>query len=256
MNKFDLHFRSPLLNAAGALGFAPARRGPVDLGQLGAFFTNPISRGPRQPADGRGVLPYPGGFLLHSGLPNPGLRAVLRQHAAHWRGAGLPVVVHLVGDVPEDIHWMVRALEMVENIGGIEIGIPPQASADQAAALLQASQGELPVIACLPLERASELAPHLARAGNAAAYSLAAPRGLLPCDSQPWGGKLASGRLYGPGVFPLALAVVQSLSRQGLPVIGGGGVFSQSDSDAMLQAGALAVQLDTVLWLPEGGLIL
>ena len=247
MNKLDLAFRSPLLNAAGTLGFTPAKRGPVDLDSFGAFFTNPISRGPRRPAEERACQGYPGGLLLHTGLPNPGFRAVLRQHAAQWRAASLAVVVHLIGDQPEDIAWMVRGLESGENIAGVEIGIPPGASPDLARMLVQAAAGELPVIACLPMERAPELAAALARDGGTAAFSLAAPRGCLP-GSQ----KLLRGRMLGPGVFPLALAAVHELTRLGLPVIGGGGVQQPADFQAMRAAGALAVQLDLALWQLDG----
>ena len=43
----------PLMNAAGSLGFAPDMRTPVDMSKLGAFITNPISLGPRSPAQGK-----------------------------------------------------------------------------------------------------------------------------------------------------------------------------------------------------------
>ena len=61
--------------------------------------------------------------------------------------------------------------------------------------------------------------------------------------------RLVSGRLYGPAILPLALNAVRSLKKLGLPVIAGGGVFRKKDGEAMLSAGALAVQLDAVLWL-------
>lgn len=247
MSKLDLAFRSPLLNAAGTLGFAPAKRGPVDLDGFGAFFTNPISRAPRRPAEERGCLGYPGGLLLHTGLPNPGFRAVLRLHAAQWRSANIPIIVHLIADQPEEIAWMVTGLESGENIAGVEIGIPPGASADLARGLVQAAAGELPVIACLPLERAPELGAVLTRDAGPTAFSLAAPRGSLP-GSQ----KLLRGRLLGPGIFPLALAAVQELARLGLPVIGAGGVQNPADFQAMRAAGALAVQLDLALWQLDG----
>jgi dihydroorotate dehydrogenase (NAD+) catalytic subunit len=80
---------------------------------------------------------------------------------------------------------------------------------------------------------------------GASAISLGAPRGWLPGDS----GKLTGGRLYGPAILPLALAAVRSLRRQALPVIAGGGVYCKADGEALLAAGAAAVQIDSVLWL-------
>jgi dihydroorotate dehydrogenase len=44
------------------------------------------------------------------------------------------------------------------------------------------------------------------------------------------------------------MAAVQTLTRRGIPVIGSSGIFTPAQAEAMLQAGAIAVQLDAVLW--------
>jgi dihydroorotate dehydrogenase len=41
---------------------------------------------------------------------------------------------------------------------------------------------------------------------------------------------------------------VSELVKMGIQVIGGGGVHQAEQADAMLAAGAMGVQLDTVLW--------
>ncbi len=240
--KFDLYFSKPVMNAAGALGFTPPAHGIVDLAQMGAFITNPISQSRRTPAQGERYLSFPGGFLLHSGYPNPGLRAALKRYATRWTNSATPVFVHLLAQLADDIHGMARRLEEVEGLGGIELGLPPDVNAELAVSLVQAATGELPIIARLPLEKALELAPGVIAAG-AAAISLCPPRGILPARY-----KMADGRLYGPAIFPQALLVVRTLARQGLPVIGAGGIYSTEQIQAMLDAGALAIQLDSVLW--------
>ena len=239
----DLAIHPPLMNAAGCLGFAPNPRGPVDLGRLGAFVTNPVSLAPRRPAENRAMLAYPGGFLLHTGLPNPGLRAVLRQEASRWARSALPVIVHLLAALPEEVARMVERLEGVEGVMGVEIGLPPLAGPGEALALVQAAVGELPVIASLPAGRLAEIGP-LLRESGVAAVSLAPERGALPGPD----GRLVRGRLYGPGLLPAALSAVETAVRLGLPVIGGGGVYSPADAAAMQAAGALAVQIDTAFW--------
>lgn len=246
--KFDLTFDPPRMNAAGSLGLAPDRHGPVDLSHLGAFVTHPISLERRSPAHGTRYLPYPGGFLLHTGYPNPGLRTAIRRYGEQWGRSPIPVLVHLLCQRAEELAQAVRQLEGIPGVAGIELGLPPDIEAQHAATLVQAATGELPVIVRLPLERAVELARALTRA-NAQAQSLAAlslgpPRGLLPTPDDG----LARGRLCGPAVFPLALAVVKALSSMGVPVIGGGGVYELEQAEAMLSAGAVAVQLDAVLW--------
>jgi dihydroorotate dehydrogenase len=54
--------------------------------------------------------------------------------------------------------------------------------------------------------------------------------------------------LNGPALFPQALLAVRDAARANIPVIGAGGVGSKQNADAMLAAGALAVQVDASLW--------
>ena len=247
MSKYDLSLSPPYMNAAGTLGFAPEGRGPVDLAQFGAFVTNPVSLGPRTPAQGVRYAAYPGGFLLHTGYPNPGFKAVLRRCALRWANSPLPVIVHLLAQAGDDLPGLLRQLERVEGIMAVELGLPPNGSRAAACSMLDDLQGELPVIARAPLEQSVEFAPWLVQHG-AAAISLGPPRGRLPIAGQ----KTVEGRLYGPSLLPLALEAVQQIARLGLPVIGAGGVYSLQDAQAMLEAGALAVQFDALLW--SGGI--
>jgi dihydroorotate dehydrogenase (NAD+) catalytic subunit len=247
MDKLDLSFTPPLLNAAGSLGFAPDIHGEVDWSRLGAFVTNPISLNRRTPAHGPRFIEYPGGFLLHTGFPNPGLAQVLRHHARHWSRSPVPVVVHLLGSRSDEIARMARRLENVEGVSGLEVGFAADTSPEAMVALIQAACGELPVIAQLPIERCMVLAVGAIQAG-ATLVSLAAPRGILPAQA----GELVQGRLYGPSVLPMALKVVRELTQQGVPTIGAGGVYTQNDITAMRTAGASAVQLDAVLWRGAG----
>src|SRR5687767_12191231 len=89
--KRDLYFSKPLMNAAGSLGFAPDLRNGLSLDAFGAFVTNPVSLRPRLPAAQPAVIEFPGGFLLHTGLPNPGLSSVIKTHAARWNRSSLPI---------------------------------------------------------------------------------------------------------------------------------------------------------------------
>jgi dihydroorotate dehydrogenase (NAD+) catalytic subunit len=246
--KLDLAFDPPWMNAAGSLGFAPDRHGPVELSRLGAFVTHPISLEKRTPAHGVRYLAFPGGFLLHTGYPNPGLRTAIRRYGDQWGRSPIPVIVHLLCQRVDELAQAVQRLEGVSGVTGIELGLPPEIDAGQAAALAQAAMGELPVIVRLPLERAVELGGAItknnANIDGLAAFSLGPPRGVLPTPE----GSLARGRLYGPAVFPLALAAVKTLTRFRVPVIGAGGVYREEQAEAMLRAGAVAVQLDAVLW--------
>lgn len=232
----------PLLNAAGTLGFAPDPRAPVPWDAFGAFVTNPISARARQPAAQHRWHTYPGGALLHTGHPNPGLGQVVRRFSARWAQAPLPVVIHLLAASPEVIQKQVMRLETIENILAVEIGFPDNIGGAETGEVLSAAFGELPVVARLPLVRVLELATAAEDAG-VSAISLGPPRGALPT-----GEDIATGRMYGPGLYPLCLQVVRELAGMALPVIAGGGIFIQRQVEETIQAGAAAVQVDLALW--------
>lgn len=243
--KYDLVFDPPLMNAAGSLGFTLPSSKEFDLTRLGAFITNPVSLGPRRPASDSCCLSHPGGFLLHTGHPNPGLKRVVRRYRERWKRAPLPVLVHLLAqDAPEAAQMAARLEPLAGVIAGLELGLPPWVDAAQAIAMIQAVSGEMPVIVRLPHERAPELVAAIVGAVKPAAFSLGAPRG----SSVAPGGELIHGRLYGPGLFPQALESLLKVKEAGLPVIAAGGVYTPSQIDTLLSMGAMAVQLDTVLW--------
>jgi dihydroorotate dehydrogenase len=245
MPKQDLTFNKPLMNAAGTLGFAQDPRAPIDWNAFGAFITNPVSMRPRLAAAGPSMMEYPGGFLLHTGLPNPGFRRVLQQHGHAWARSQLPVIVHLMADRPEETRDMVRALEGRENVLAVELGFAPLLADDLIHLAVEMCAGEFPLIIKLPSDQFLRIGPRLLELG-AAALSIGAPRGSISS-----GESFVSGRLHGPGLYPAALDLVLAAARIGIPVIGAGGVFSSVSTTSMLAAGALAVQLDAVLWLPN-----
>ncbi len=241
--KRDLYFSKPLMNAAGSLGFAPDSRTGIALDSFGAFVTNPLSLRSRVPAAKPAMIEYAGGFLLHTGLPNPGFQTGLKKYSAKWSRSDLPIIVHLMADRPEETQTMVRSLETQENVMAVELGFAPLLANDIILLTLEMCLGELPLIFSLPVEQVLSLGPRLIQEG-AQAISVSMPRGALPASDS----SLITGRLYGPSLFPRTLETVYSAAKLGLPIIGAGGVWTKENADAMLAAGALAVQVDTALW--------
>jgi len=248
------------MNAAGSLGFFPDFRSLGDFGSLfGAFVTNPFSLRSRLPANQPAVIEYPGGFLLHTGLPNPGLKAGLKKYSAKWTRSDLPIIVHLMADRPEETQNMVRMLEDIENVMAVELGFAPLLANDILMLTLEMCLGEIPLIFSLPIEQVLSFGPRLIQDG-AQAISISAPRGALnpplPMGA-PFGDdkglgvrELITGRLLGPALFPQTLGIVQSAVKLDIPIIGSGGVWSKENADTMLSVGALAVQVDAALWNP------
>ncbi|PWB70413.1 MAG: hypothetical protein C3F07_17025 [Anaerolineales bacterium] len=243
--KRDLYFSKPLMNTAGSLGFVQDSRSGVTFEEFGAFVTNPFSLRPRLPTAHPAVIEYPGGFLLHTGLPNPGFSTGFKKYASRWDRSDLPVIVHLMADRPEEAQHMIQALEGAENVMAVELGFAPLLADDIFLLTLEMCLGELPLIFSLPIEQVLSLGPRLIEEG-AQAISIAAPRGALTTAN----GQVVSGRLFGPSLFPQSLDMVRSAVKLGLPIIGSGGVWTKENADAMLAVGALAVQVDVTLWNP------
>jgi dihydroorotate dehydrogenase len=255
MFKNELVFRTQLLNAAGMLGFAPDNHAVVNSfpsaswEDFGAFITNPISLVPRLTTAAPQMIEYPGGILIHTGLPNLGFASVIKKYSSRWAAARLPVIIHLMADRPNETARMVKSIEGLENIAAVELGFAPMLALDIILLAVEMSLGELPLIVNLPFDQVLSLGPRVMQCG-AAALSFSAPRGTLP---KPTGNEqktnsTISGRLYGPALFPQSYDLLHSAIRLGLPVIGGVGVYSQEQANAMLACGALAIQLDTLLW--------
>ena len=242
--KHDLTIDPPWMNAAGFLGFSGEGRRLVELKRLGALVTHPVSLGPRSPAQGRRMIEYPGGFLLHTGLPGPGLAAVLRRHRRRWAALPCPVILHLLAQSPAEVHRMADVLGGEDAVGGIEVGLG-EARPAEAAALVSAAQASTrPVLAHLPLDSPRDVALAAAGAG-ACALVLGPPRGAF---HTPDGASLR-GRLFGPAILPLALRSLERFLEVGkCPVVAGGGIYTRQAMESMFAAGASAVQLDGILW--------
>jgi len=251
-HKRGLTLRGPVLNASGTLGFAVEAEGVVDFDGLGGFVTNPVTFESRGPASAPNAAAVVGGIVLHTGLPNPGIKAAVRRFAPDWERVfgrrGLPVIVHLAATRPQDVRRAVEILERVDVVSGLELGLRDNISASEMTQVVHAARGNLPLIVRLPLDRAERYAPTAVRAG-ADALCIGAPPRWHPTG--PDSARLPrSGRLYAPGTRDPMLAALALVAGLGLevPLIAAGGILTASDVTTALNAGAVAVQADLALW--------
>lgn len=243
--KRELILDPPWTNAGGILGFSAETSSLIGLTRLGGFVTNPISLHKRDPASGTRFIPTPGGFVLHTGLPNPGLRECVRRHRRRWASSGCPVIVHLIADQPDELARMVELLESVEEVSGVEVGVYVDDPQSVARLIGAAASGELPVMARVGFD-AGGIPASVALEAGAVGISLAPPRAAIPGAS----GIAVRGRLYGPAVFNMALEKLADLRAAGVqgPILAAGGIYHRRHLEAMFAAGASGVQLDSVLW--------
>lgn len=247
--KYSLLVSTPVMPAAGTLGFGDAYARLIEYEKLGALVTNPVTVDAWNPASGTRMIPLDAGMLLHTGLPNPGLSKVVSRYRKYWSKLSIPVIVHLVGTTARQIEQAGQLLDEVDEVAAVELGLSDDLNeADAHALVTVAARMEKPLLVRLPFYECYTLAPVVAQAGADALVMTAAPRGTARDNHS---GRLVSGRIYGPLVKPMVLRMVGRLRREisdDIPIIGCGGIHSPQDARDYIDAGAIAVQVDTATW--------
>lgn len=258
-HKIGLPLRSPLILAAGMIGYGDARPRALDLSACGAWVTAPI--GPRPPAsppedNAPRRAEVPGGVVLALASHSPSVSRVLRRYAPTWPRLGLPVIAHLAATArpaPEEADHLAaiaQRLASVPGIAALELAPPIDAGIDAASALIAQIRhtSDLPLLVALPLvPTIDQWAVACAEAGADALVVGQPPLAAAPTRQ----GTLVRGRLYGPAVAPLAWEALARVAALGLdlPIVGAGGVHQIDDILTYLHLGATAVQIDTVVWI-------
>ena len=263
-HKIGLPLRSPLILAAGTIGYGDARPRALDLGACGAWVTAPIGQQPpaslpEDDADAPRRAEVPGGVVLAPASHPPSASRVLRRYAPTWPRLGLPVIAHLAATarpVPEEavrLAAIAQRLASAPGVAALELALDVDAGADAASALIAQIHrvSDLPLLAALPLVPAIDhWAIACAKAGADALVVGQPPLAAAPTRL----GTLVRGQLYGPAVAPLAWEALTRVAALGLdlPLVGAGGVHQIDDILTYLRLGATAVQIDTVVWIdPE-----
>ena len=238
----ELGIASPWLNVPGFLGYLP----PVHLElpvQLGAFLPPPLSLISRNPAGTRMSIPFPGGVLMRTGLPNPGLSAALHQYNQRWSRLAIPLWLSFLPRNAAEAQEMSEQVDELEYAATFQVLLPRGMSTQEKTVLLAAVQGEKPFFVELPLDEICRETVGMIQKSGASGIIVSAPRGSLPVGDQ-W----ISGRLYGPTLYAQASLAVETLVRGNLTVIAGCGIGSMDQGTALLKLGAMAVQMDMALW--------
>jgi len=240
----------PVMAAAGILGFGDTYRDLIQFEKLGAFVTNPVTYTPWKPATGNRVVELPAGTLVHTGIPNPGISKVLAKYRSMWEAMAMPVIMHIAATTLEHARKCASRIDAESAIDGIELGLNDDVDWEEVEQMVSATikNTEKPVLVRLPMNNTLNLGHAAADAGASGLVACAAPRGAA---RDPRSGQLLTGRIYGPMIKPIVLRLVQQLAEQlpDVPIIGAGGIHSQQDARDYIEAGAKAVQVDTVTWI-------
>lgn len=247
--KYSLIVPTPVMPAAGTVGFGDSYRALLDYEKLGAIVTNPATIEPWRPAAGTRIIPLDAGVLVHTGLPNPGLAKVISQNRRAWAKLPIPVILHLAAASARQVKGAIALIDDIDEIAAVELGLSDDIDqADAVSLVAEAARMEKPLLARLPFYECHQLALPVADAGADALVLTAPPRGAA---RDPYTGRLVSGRVYGPLIKPMVLRLVGRLRRQlpdELPLIASGGIHSPQDARDYMDAGAIAVQVDAATW--------
>ncbi|MGC1908743.1 MAG: dihydroorotate dehydrogenase [Candidatus Dormiibacterota bacterium] len=250
---------NPVTVASGTFGFGFEQEALAGIGHLGAIFSKGTTLQAREGNLPPRIAETAAGMLNSIGLQNPGVELVARDYAPKWAKWTVPVLVNVAGADISEYVAVVRQLDGVIGIAGLELNIScpniahgldfasePGAAARCVAAVRAVT--ELPLVVKLSpnVTDITEIARAVEDAGADAVSAvntyvgskihLASRRPVLPGHG--------SGGLSGPAIKPLALAAVMRVRRSvRIPVIGVGGIANAVDALEFLVAGAEAVQV-------------
>ena len=259
-----LILRNPVLVASGTFGYGVEYGEVVDVQALGAICCKGTTLKPRIGNQPPRVTETPAGMLNSIGLQNPGVDGVIERYARLWASWQVPVLVNVAGESIEDYVAVVRKLDGVPGIAGIELNIScpnvgkggtqfavdPEAAGAVTAAVRRAT--ELPLMVKLSPSvadvRSIALAIEGAGADAISAVNTLSGIALDRDRRRPLLGNVYGG-LSGPAIKPVALRVVYEVAQAvRIPVVGIGGIGSLDDVLDFLMAGASAVQVGTAIF--------
>lgn len=249
----ELPFERPLIPAAGCFGFGEVYKGIIDVALFGAVVTRPLTyrRRAAPHRDAAAVLPLPAGCLVAHAHANPGVSSALSRHRARWEALPVPLICHLHATDADQTRKAASRLDDVSSVAALELGLPHHVDGGDRAfvrSLVSAARRrfEKPLLVRLPLQGALELASVCVESGADALVATAPPQGAL---RDPSYGHLVSGYVYGPWVKAQVLPLVLALrKRVAVPIVAAGGVQSVADVREYLATGAVAVQVDSLIW--------
>lgn len=250
-----VRLRTPVLNAAGVMGFGASYADYFDLDVLGALVTRSVTARPCLGNPRPRLYEAPSGVLHAVGFQNGGIDSFIRVFYKKLEELSVPVVLSLYG-APGELAEMCEKARPLGRIAAVEVNafITPgdyyalgeRAYYDRLARQVEACAGcGKPVWAKL-----MPMAGDIVRAAKAA--EAAGARAAVCCNAF-WAKALdpASGAsrlsaeaagLSGPAIKPIALFLAARVAGEtGLDVVGCGGIMNEADAREYLRAGAKAV---------------
>ena len=208
-------------------------------------------------------------YLNSIGLTNPGLQAILDENARVWVGWRVPVILSIAGETIEEFGVMASMADGTPGIAGLELNlscpnVENGAHFSHVPEVAEETVGRVKAETSLPvIPKLSPNVPNIVRIAeavtSAGADAITIANTIPAMSINPETGRptlgTAMGGLSGPGLRPVALALVYQASQAvDVPIIGAGGIFNSDHALEFIMAGATAVQVGTAnltnFWAP------
>lgn len=260
-----VEFANPLMTASGCCGYGEELSGVYSLKHLGALVTKSITAKPREGHPPPRTAEVPGGMLNAIGLANVGIDRFISEKIPFLQKQNTRIIVNVAGSTIHEYVDICTRLEdqprvdMVElniscpnvNEGGMEIGASPPMTERTIREVRRVFSR--PIVAKLSPNVTSVVdIAKAAEQGGADCLSLINSLVGTSVDINTWRPRLTNNRggLTGPGIKPIALAMVDAVyNATSLPIIGIGGISNVIDAIEFFLCGATALQVGTALFI-------
>jgi dihydroorotate dehydrogenase (NAD+) catalytic subunit len=271
----SLRLKNPVAVASGTFGYAQELADFIDLSRLGAIFTKTITLKPRTGNPPPRIAETASGILNSIGLENVGLEIFLEEKLPFLRKQGVPIIVSIGAQAPDEFAELTRRLVPVKGISGLELNLScpnirrdPQVIRKNLRLIAQDEKATYEVVRAAKKQARvlliAKLSPCVtdilsvagaAKRAGADAISLVNTFPAMAIDINSRRPKLGNivGGLSGPAIKPIALKLVWEVAtRLNIPVIGQGGIMDWKDALEFILAGSSAICLGTATLVNPG----
>ena len=249
----------PTMLASGILGISLDVFSRLYKEGAGALVTKSLSKEPWEGYPNPTIIGLQNGYLNAVGLSNPGAPYFAKMLSSNQT---VPIIVSLVGSIPEDFTFMIKQFENVKILGyelnlscphvekvGLEVGDDPELVRSIIKSVKKESK--VPVIAKVGLG-SSDYLDTVQAACESGIDGITAINTLraMAIDVETGRPILSHkiGGLSGSPIKPIAVRCVYEISSKfDIPIVGCGGVSSWEDAVEFLLAGASAVQVGSAV---------
>jgi dihydroorotate dehydrogenase (NAD+) catalytic subunit len=256
----QIHLERPVMLASGILGISLDVFNRIYRSGAGAVVTKSLSKEPWEGYSNPTIFSVGGGGWINAvGLSNPGASNFAKMIE---NNKDVPIIVSLVGSIPEDFEFMVNEFTKCNVAGyelnlscphvakvGLEVGDDPEL-VKKIVSIVKKSTN-VPVIAKVGLGTTNYLdtVGIAIDSGIDAITAINTVRAMAvdvntqkPILSNKFGG------LSGTPIKPIALRCVYEISsKYNIPIIGCGGISTWEDAVEFLLAGASAIQIGSAV---------